>query len=183
MRLEFVQRLLSVICLWHRLTQNLLHGCLSNFSPSAIPLGLFEILKKMCVCVFVCLFVFLFLMNIFRTVWEQKFKNTLPANHIRNFQTPPKFYSQWSSQNYVWDFLNFENWNFNDFFFVFVNMGPKGSEISKRYSYKSQRKVFKLVLNVLPNGPFFKFWVWDFYRFFFFFLKISNLPKETKNVN
>ena len=28
-----------------------------------------------------------------------------------------------------------------------------GAKISKRYSYKSQLKVFKLFLNFLPNGP------------------------------
>ncbi len=33
-------------------------------------------------------------------------------------------------------------------------MGPyMGAKISKRYSYKSQPKVFKLFLNFLPNGP------------------------------
>ncbi len=26
------------------------------------------------------------------------------------------FFSQWSSQNYIWDLRNLENWNFNDFF-------------------------------------------------------------------
>ncbi len=43
-------------------------------------------------------------------------------------QTSPEFSSQWVSQKYVWDFWNFENWNFNIFVFVFVNMGPNGSE-------------------------------------------------------
>ncbi len=28
-----------------------------------------------------------------------------------------------------------------------------GAKISKRHSYKSQPKVFKLFLNFLPNGP------------------------------
>ena len=28
-----------------------------------------------------------------------------------------------------------------------------GAKISKRYFYKSQLKVFKLLLNFLPNGP------------------------------
>ena len=47
-------------------------------------------------------------------------------------------------------------------FFVFVYIGPHGSENSKRYySYKSQPKVFKLFLNFLPNGPH-KNYVWDF---------------------
>ena len=46
----------------------------------------------------------------------------------KSFQTSPEFSSQWSSQKNVWDFWNFENWNFNDFFFVFLNMGPYGSQ-------------------------------------------------------
>ncbi len=36
-----------------------------------------------------------------------------------SFQTFPKFSSQWSSQNYVWDFWNFEFLIFNDFFLNF----------------------------------------------------------------
>ncbi len=42
---------------------------------------------------------------------------------------------------------------FYEYIFLFVNMGPYGSEISKRYSYKSQTNVFKLVLKFLSNGP------------------------------
>ena len=36
-----------------------------------------------------------------------------------SFETCPEFYSQWSSQNYVGDFLNFEFPIFNDFFLNF----------------------------------------------------------------
>ncbi len=47
------------------------------------------------------------------------------------------------------------------FFFLFANIfsfsiswDPMSAKISKRYScYKSQQKVFKLVLNFLPNSP------------------------------
>ncbi len=35
----------------------------------------------------------------------------------KSFETCPEFSSQWSSQNYVWDFWNFEFAIFNDFFF------------------------------------------------------------------
>ncbi len=51
-----------------------------------------------------------------------------------------------------------------NFLFVFVNIGPNGSEISKRYSsYKQQPKVFSLIflsmiLTKLRWG-FFKFWI------------------------
>ncbi len=38
-------------------------------------------------------------------------------------------------------------------FLVSVDMGPSGSENFSYYSYKSQPKVFKLVLNFPPNGP------------------------------
>ena len=53
----------------------------------------------------------------------------------KSFQTSPEFSSQWSSQNYVWDFWNFENWNFNDFFSFSLTWDPMGAKISKRYSY------------------------------------------------
>ena len=70
-------------------------------------------------------------------------------------------------------FVANENWHFNDFFFIFVDMGPSGSEISKRYSsYKWQPKAFELFLNFLPNDPhkklrlgFLKLWNWNFNEF------------------
>ncbi len=48
----------------------------------------------------------------------------------KSFQTSPEFSSQWFSQNYVWDFWNSENWNFNDFFFVSLTWDPMGAKIS-----------------------------------------------------
>ena len=40
------------------------------------------------------------------------------------------------------------------FFFSFsLTWDPMGAKISKRYSYKLQLKVFKLLLNFFPNGP------------------------------
>ncbi len=41
---------------------------------------------------------------------------------------------------------------FLQIFFVFVNMGPNGIKNSKAYSYKSQPKVSKLILNFPLNG-------------------------------
>ncbi len=57
----------------------------------------------------------------------------------KSFQTFPEISSQWSSQNCVWDFWNFENWNFNEFYSFSLTWDPLGVKISKRY-YKSQRK-------------------------------------------
>ena len=45
-----------------------------------------------------------------------------------SFETFPKFSEQWSSQKLHLAIWYFKNWNFNDFCFVFVNMGPSGSE-------------------------------------------------------
>ena len=55
-----------------------------------------------------------------------------------------------------------------------------GVNISKRYFYKSQPKVFKHVLNFPPNGPhkIIFFWILEIlsFRFLTSFLKISNSP-------
>ncbi len=40
----------------------------------------------------------------------------------KSFRISPEFASQWSSHKYT--FGLFENWNFNDSFFVFLNMEP-----------------------------------------------------------
>ena len=45
-----------------------------------------------------------------------KIQNLTPTNRNQNFETYPAFSSQWSSQNYIWDFWNFEFPTFNDFF-------------------------------------------------------------------
>ncbi len=72
-----------------------------------------------------------------------------------SFQTFSEISSQWSTQNYGFDFWNFENWNFLMILFSFsLTWDPMGVKISKRYSsYKSQPKVFKVLLNFLRNGP------------------------------
>ena len=57
-----------------------------------------------------------------------------------------EFSSQWSPKSNVRDFWKFKIKICNHFFFVFVNMGPNGKKMSKRYSYESQPKVFKLLL-------------------------------------
>ena len=106
--------------------------------------------KKKCVLIFLrILFVFVNM----GPYGSKNFKTLLLLQIAAEcFQTSPEFYSQ----KYVWDFWNYKNWNFNDFFFfVFVNMGPNGSEHFKTLnsSYKSHPKVLKLVLNLPSNGP------------------------------
>ncbi len=83
-------------------------------------------------------------------------------------------------------------WNFNGsffFFFVFVNIGPSGSEISKRHSYKSLPKVLKFVWIFLPliltklRWRFLKFWVSDL-TIFFSQIRFTIIPYvETKTPN
>ncbi len=53
------------------------------------------------------------------------------------YQTFDEFSSEWLPQNYVWDFLHFENRHFNDLFSVLLTWDPMGVKILKRYSYKS----------------------------------------------
>ncbi len=48
---------------------------------------------------------------------SENFKKLLLLQIVaESFQTCPEFSSQWSSQNYVWNFWNFEIPTFNDFF-------------------------------------------------------------------
>ncbi len=57
------------------------------------------------------------------------------------------------AQNYIWDI---EIWKYIEILimFFFVNTFPMGVKISKRQSsYKTQPRIFKLVLNIPPNGP------------------------------
>ncbi len=118
--------------------------------------------------------------TLWETTWDpigDKIQNaTPPSNHF------------WILLNFFWifssvvltkvRFLIFENlsiWFFRIFFFVLANMGPYGSQTSKRYSsLKSLLSPFKHFLNFLLNGPhkgtvfgFLKFWVFDFWGFFF----------------
>ena len=83
----------------------------------------------------------------------------------------------------------FENWNFNEFYQFSLKWDPMGENISKRYSsYKSQPKVFKLLLNFPPNGPhkamFGIFEILSFRFLTIFFSEISNLPLQPmENLN
>ena len=105
---------------------------------------------------------------------SQSFK-TLPLQILtESFQTPPQFSSQRSSQNYIWDFWNFENWNLNDFFLFSLTWDPIGANNSKRHSFcKLQPKRLKLVLIFPPIGPrkvtfvICKIWSFQFLAFFF----------------
>ena len=59
---------------------------------------------------------------------SENFKTLLLQITAESFQTFPEFSSQWSSQDYVWVFEILKIEIFYDFLFVFVNMGPNGSE-------------------------------------------------------
>ena len=133
-------------------------------------------------------FFFLFFLRIFfvfvnmRPCGSKNFKTLLLLQIVaKSFQTFPEFSSQWSSQNYIWDFWNFENWNFNEFYSFLLTWDPTcmGVNISKHYSYESQPKVWNLswiflpmVLTKLRLG----FWNFEFLIFNDFFSKIWNLP-------
>ena len=120
---------------------------------------------------------FFFVFNKHETVWEQKCQNA----------TPPT--------NRSYEFWNF-SWNFLPMVLTKLHLGifeilkivfsfsltwdPIGVKISKNYSsYKSQLRVFKLLLKFLTNGPhkitfgdFWNFKNWNFevekLKFFFF---------------
>ena len=108
------------------------------------------------------------------------------------YPTSPEFSCQWASQNYVWDFWNFENWNFNELCSFSLTWDPMGAKISKRYSsYNSKSKIFKLVLNCSPNCPhkttlaifeILEFLIFNYFLFEEF--KFTIVPYgETKNLN
>ncbi len=107
----------------------------------------------------------------------------------KRFQTSPEVSSQWSTWNHVWDFLNFENWNFNDCFSFALTWDPMAAKISKRYhSLKSVFYPFKLFMHFLLSGPHEStFWIFEIFsfRFLTIFKKKSTIVPygETKNLN
>ena len=109
---SFVVRRPSVRPSVSQLSLNLMHGFLSNFgccSLWAIRWDVFWILKKK------CFRIFFWFVNM-GPHGSPDFKTLLLQIAAKSFQTFSEFSSQWSTQNYIWDFWNFENWNFNDFF-------------------------------------------------------------------
>ncbi len=62
----------------------------------------------------------------------------------------------------MWDFWNFENWNFNEFYSFSFTLDPMGVKLSKFYfAYKSQPKVFKVVLNEFSSQRSSQNYIWD----------------------
>ena len=55
---------------------------------------------------------------------SETFKTLLLQIAAKSFQTFPEFASQWSSQNYAWDFLNFEFLIFLTIFFSKISNSP-----------------------------------------------------------
>ncbi len=98
----------------------------------------------------------------------ENFKMPLLAQVLaKSFQTFLNFFPNGPHKT---TFGIFDNWNFNDFFFVFVNMEHYGSENFKTLLLKITAKCFStflswfffpMVLTKLRLG-FLKFWVSDF---------------------
>ena len=114
---------------------------------------------------------------------SQDFKTLLLLQiAAESFQTFSEFSSQWSTQNYVWDFWNFENWNFNDSFSL--TWETKGAKTSKRYSsLKSVVNPFKLFFDFSSQWSSQKvlFWIFEILSFRFltnFFFKFTIVPKN-----
>ena len=120
----------------HRLSPKLLHGFLSNFGcdfPWAICPDFFIFWKKEMFLIFYDYFSF-------SLTWDTRGAKMLlqnatpPTIAAESFQTFFEFSSQWSSQTYVWDFCNFENWNFYEFYSFSLTWDPMGATISMCYS-------------------------------------------------
>ena len=93
------------------------------------------------------------------------------SKRYSSYKSQPKsfklflIFSQWYSQKYAWNFWKFENWNFNDFFFIFLNI----------YGYDSQNFKMPLLLQITAEGfqifpEFSSHWSsqkksWDFWNF------------------
>ncbi len=86
------------------------------------------------------------------TLWQQRFQNaTLPTNHSQMFSNFSWIFFSMVLTKLLWDFWKFEIWNFNISCSFSLTWNPtRKMKILKRYSCKSQQKVFKLVLNSTP---------------------------------
>ncbi len=90
--------------------------------PWAIPPDIFWVFGKKMFCFFLRIF-FVFL-NM-GPYGRGNFKTLLLLQiAAERFQIFLNFLPNGPHKSTFWDFWNFENWNFNDFFFVSVNMGP-----------------------------------------------------------
>ncbi len=111
---------------------------------------------------------------------SQNFKTLLLQFTAESFQTFPGFSSKLSSQNYAWDFWNFEHWNFNDFF----NSAwiCQQSSWNRNLSVDLRPSVRRVAIFSEPNARIsFKFWLllqlshtlgfvlnfWNIFRIFF----------------
>ena len=100
-----------------QLSLNLMHGFLANFGccfPWTLCRGIFFVLWKFFFYFFCKYFLFLLTWDV--PYGSQNFKTLLLLQIAAGcFQSFPEFFSQWSSQNNVWNFWNFKSWSFNDF--------------------------------------------------------------------
>ncbi len=158
----------SFVRLWHRLSLNLSHGFFFKLSCCFLwaipPHGFWICEKKNVLGIFLRIF-FIFI----------KWDSIGAISKRLSYKSQPEvfklflnFSSQWTSQNWVWDFWNFENSNFNEFFSFSLTWDSMGVKISKSYSpYISQPtttcpEVSSQWSSQTYVGDFFKVWVSDF---------------------
>ncbi len=121
----------SSIRLWNQLSLNLLHGFLSNFGscfPWATCPDVLKFWKK--IFFFLAfLRIFLFFVNV-GPYGSKKIQNaTSPFNYFCIFSNLIwNFFSVVHTKVLFWIFEMLSLWFFAIFFFVFVNMGPYGSQ-------------------------------------------------------
>ena len=128
-----------------QLSLNFMHGFLSNLSC-----GFPCIFGKKMFFLFIFLGIFFIFVNM-GPYGRQDFKTVLLLQiTAESFEA----YNDFPNGPHKNTFGIFENWNFNELYSFSLTWDPMGVKISTRYSsYKSQLKVFKLLLNFLPNGP------------------------------
>ncbi len=133
MKSKFVSRTARFVrpsvSLWYRLSLKLLHGLLSNFScgfPWATCPDFFHFWKKKFFLYFLGIF---FIFVNMGPYGSQNFKTLLlPQISFESFQFFSEISSQWSWQKYCFGFLKFWVFDFSGILFVFINMGPYGSQ-------------------------------------------------------
>ncbi len=142
------------------LSLNLMQRFLSTFGcciPWAICGGIFFCLffdKNY--FIFIFSFWFFFTNILFSLSWDPT--GAKISKHYSSNKSQPQafklFLNFLPNGPHVWDFLNFENWHFNEFYSFSLALDHMGVNISQRYcSWKSQPNFFELLLNFPSNGP------------------------------
>ncbi len=109
------------------------HGFLLNCFPWAIRSRFFFVFVFFCLCLFVYFgilgktiwpWITIFLANM-GSYGSKNFKIYSSCKLQPNvFKLLLNFLLKWFSQHYIWDFWNFENWNFNEWFSFSLTWDP-----------------------------------------------------------